>query len=160
MFTLPKSGSEGTTLVEVLVGVSIVAIVSIFVGLSVYQFSVVRNNILDDTNKLYLAEEAYEIIRFLRDADWSNISGLTNNTSYYLQVSTTTVAVGGSYEIIDNKFNRSFLVQPVYRNNSGDIVASTTSGASIDTDAKHLFIYVGDNKSTTTMQAVLVNLPS
>ena len=62
MFTLPKSGSEGTTLVEVLVGVSIVAIVSIFVGLSVYQFSVVRNNILDDTNKLYLAEEAYEII--------------------------------------------------------------------------------------------------
>ena len=160
MFTLPKSGSEGTTLVEVLVGVSIVAIVSIFVGLSVYQFSVVRNNILDDTNKLYLAEEAYEIIRFLRDADWSNISGLTNNTSYYLQVSTTTVAIGGSAEVIDGKFNRSFLVQPVYRNNSGDIVASTTSGASIDTDAKHLFIYVGDNKSTTTMQAVLVNLPS
>lgn len=160
MLTSPKFGGKGTTLVEVLVGVSIVAIVSVFVGVTVYQFSVVRNNILDDTSKLYLAEEAYETIRFLRDADWSNISGLTNDTSYYLQVSTTTVAIGGSPELISGKFNRSFLVQPVYRNGSGNIVASTTSGASIDADAKHLFIYVGDNKSTTTMQAILVNLPS
>lgn len=160
MLKLPKFNLAGTTLVEVLVGVSIVAIVSIFVGVTVYQFSVVRNNILDDTKKLYLAEEAYETIRFLRDVDWSNISGLTNNTRYYLQVSTTTVAIGGTSELIEDRFNRNFLVQPVYRNASGNIVASTTSGASVDTDAKHLFIYVGDSKSTTTMQAILVNLPS
>lgn len=144
---------------EVLIGVSLVTIIAVFVGITVTQFVNTRNVILSDTKKMYLAEEGYEIIRFLRDENWTNISGLSANTYYHLQVSTTTVSIGGSSEVIDGRYHRSFLIQPIYRNGSGNVVASTTAGASLDTDTKKVFIYVGDINGTTTINALLTNLP-
>lgn len=150
---------RGISLVEVLVGVSLIGVVGIFIGITITQFAQIRNNILTDTNKVYLTEEGYEIVRLLRDDNWTNISNLSLNTPYFLQVSTTTLAIGGSSELIDGRYNRGFLVQSIYRNGSGDIVASTTSGAIIDTDARELSVYVGDNNGTNTIKAILVNLP-
>ena len=154
-----QTNKRGVALVEVLIGVSLITIVVAFVGLAVTQFVNIRNVILSDTKKMYLAEEGYEIIRFLRDENWSNISGLTNNTYYFLQVSTTTVSIGGSSELIDGMYNRSFLVQPVYRNNSGSIVAANGAGAALDSDTKKLIVYVSDVNGTTSVSALLTNLP-
>ena len=154
-----QTNNRGVALVEVLIGVSLITIVVAFVGLAVTQFVNTRNVILSDTKKMYLAEEGYEIIRFLRDENWSNISGLTNNTYYFLQVSTTTVSIGGSSELIDGMYNRSFLVQPVYRNNSGSIVAANGAGAVLDSDTKKLIVYVNDANGTTSVSALLTNLP-
>lgn len=159
MTTKFQFGDRGISLVEVLVGVSLIGVVGIFVGVTVTQFAQIRNNILTDTNKVYLTEEGYEIIRLLRDENWTNINSLSLNTPYYLQVSTTTLAIGGSSELIDGRYNRSFLVQSIYRNGSGNIVASTTAGATVDADARELSVYVGDSNGTNTIKGILVNLP-
>lgn len=159
MKTKFQFGDRGISLVEVLVGVALIGVVGIFVSITVTQFAQIRNNILTDTNKVYLTEEGYEIIRLLRDENWTNISSLSLNTPYYLQVSTTTLAIGGSSELIEGRYNRSFLVQSIYRNGSGNIVASTTSGSTIDNDARELSVYVRDVNGTNTIKAVLVNLP-
>lgn len=158
MFQLKKK-NKGVALVEVIIGVSLVSLISIFIGLAVTQFVNTRNVILSDTKKMYLAEEGYESIRFLRDENWSNISSLTSNTYYFLQISTTTVATSGSPEVIDGVYKRSFLIQPVYRGNSGDVVASTSAGAVLDTDTKKIFIFVNDTNGTTSVNALLTNLP-
>lgn len=159
LFLKSKKQNLGVALVEVLIGVSLVAIIGVFISLTVTQYVNTRNIILSDTNKVYLAEEGYEIIRFLRDENWTNISGLSNNTRYYLQVSTSTITIGGTSELIDGKYSRSFLLQPVYRSATGNIVPSGTSGAVLDADARNLFVYVADNNSTTTFEAVVTNLP-
>lgn len=151
--------NRGISLVEVLVGVALIGVVGIFINITVTQFAQIRNNILTDTNKVYLTEEGYEIVRLLRDENWTNISSLSLNTPYYLQVSTTTLAIGGSSELIDGRYNRNFMVQSIYRNGSGNIVASTTAGATVDTDARELSVYVGDSNGTNTIKAILVNLP-
>lgn len=154
-----KSNTKGITLVEVMVGVSLVAVIGVFVGVTVAQFSQTRADILDSAKKAYLAEEGYEILKFLRDEDWNNIDSLTFGVEHYLDVSTTSVAVSGTPEVIDGQFNRNFSLQKVYRDSSDDIVASTTSGATVDDRVKKIFINVGDNNSTTTYEALLANLP-
>lgn len=158
MYKAPKN-YQGVALVEVLIGVSLLAVVGVFVGMTVTQFVTTRNEILAQAKKVYLAEEGYETIRLLRDEDWSNISSLSANTYHYLQVTTSSVAIGGSSESIDGQYQRSFLIQPIYRNAAGDIVASTTVGSAVDSDSKKIFIYVSDNNSTTTVNAVLTHLP-
>ena len=159
MFSKLENNNRGVALVEVLIGISLITIVGVFIGVTITQYVATRNIILSDTNKAYLAEEGYEIIRFLRDENWSNISGLSNNTYYYLQVSTSTLSIGGTPELINSKYHRSFKVQSIYRNASGNIVDSSVAGSVLDTDARNLFVYVADENSTTTFEAILTNLP-
>ena len=159
MLSKLKNNNRGVALVEVLIGISLITIVGVFIGVTITQYVATRNIILSDTNKAYLAEEGYEIIRFLRDENWSNISGLSNNTYYYLQVSTSTLSIGGTPELINSKYHRSFKVQSIYRNASGNIVDSSVAGSVLDTDARNLFVYVADENSTTTFEAILTNLP-
>ncbi|KXJ98309.1 MAG: hypothetical protein UZ19_OD1000741 [Parcubacteria bacterium OLB19] len=154
-----QTNNRGVALVEVLIGVTLVTIIVAFVGLAVTQFVNTRNVILSDTKKMYLAEEGYEIVRYLRDENWSNVSSLTNDTYYFLQVSTTTLSIGGSSELIDGVYNRSFLVQPVYRGASGSIVDQAAAGAVLDSDTKKLIVYVSDTNGTTSVSALLTNLP-
>jgi Tfp pilus assembly protein PilV len=148
---------RGITLVEVLIGVGIAALVGVFVGLTVTQFAEARNVILHDVKKAYLAEEGYELVRFLRDEDWTNLSSLTSHTKYGLDTSTTTISTSASPELIDGTYERSFELRPVYRNSSDTIVASTTSGATVDNNSKEVVIFVADTNGTTTMQALLMN---
>ena len=159
MLSKLKNNNRGVALVEVLIGISLITIVGVFIGVTITQYVATRNIILSDTNKAYLAEEGYEIIRFLRDENWSNISGLSNNTYYYLQVSTSTLSIGGTPELINSKYHRSFKVQSIYRNASGNIVDSSVAGSVLDTDARNLFVYVADENSTTTFEAILTHLP-
>jgi len=159
MFSKNHYNYQGFGLVEVMIGVSLVTVIGVYVSLTVSQFVQVRNQILDDTKKVYLAEEGYEIIKLLRDEDWNNIGSLSLDTSYYLQVATTTLSIGGTSEVIDGQYNRSFLLREVYRNGSGNIVASTTAGSTVDTDSLNVFVYVGDSNSTTSMQSILANFP-
>lgn len=154
-FSRPQAG---ITLIEIVVAIAIIASIVIAVGYAVTTYVEARSHLLIDTKAMYLAEEGYEIVRSLRDDDWSNIGSLANGTIYYLDVTATTIAVGATAEVIDADFVRSFMLELVYRNASDDIVAAATPGATIDPGSKLLIMSVASPNGTTTVQAILTNL--
>lgn len=158
MDTSRRFKTSGVTLVEVLVGISIVVMMLVAIGLAVNNYVAARTALLSDTKAAYLAEEGYEIVRALRDNNWATMSGLTTGTTYYLSVATSTIAVTNTPEVIDGEYLRSFVVYDAYRNGSDDITSSTTVGASADTDMKEVHVSVGGPSGTSTFTGLLGNL--
>ena len=153
-----RTRNHGVTLIEVLIALSIVAVILIVVGFSVTAYVDARKNLLTQTKTTYLLEEGYETLRAIRDTNWSTLSGLTVGTRYYFSLSTTTLAVNTTPEVIDGEYRRSFVVRSVYRNNSKDIVASTTSGATIDANSRQVDISVASSLGTSSASAILTNI--
>lgn len=149
---------SGITLVEVVVGISIIAAAVVAIGFSVNAYVDARAVLLTDVKATYLAEEGYEIVRALRDDDWNTIDALALDTLLYLDVSTTTIAIGGSPEVIDTDFTRSFVLRELYRNGSNDITSSTTAGATVDDEGREIEVYVNGPNGTTSFQAIFTNL--
>ena len=148
----------GVTLVEVITGVAIVSVVLIAIGFSVQAYIEARRTLLINLEATYLAEEGYEIVRSIRDENWTTLSALPLNTTRYLSVSTTTRSITTTPEVTDTDFRRSFKLQSVYRNASDDIVASTAPGATLDSDARKVEMSVAGSNGTTTFEAILTNL--
>ncbi len=150
--------TKGVSLIEVLISISIVSILLVAIGQSINTYAGARATLLNNTKATYLAEEGVEIIRAVRDNSWNTINALPANTLRYLSVSTTTFSVVTTPEVIDSSFRRAFIVRPVYRNSADDIVASTTSGATVDGGSRQIDMYVGGPSGTTTMQVILTNI--
>lgn len=150
--------NKGVSLVEVLVGISILAAMLVVIGNSINNYVAARAALLNNTKATYLAEEGLEIIRAVRDNNWNTIDALPTNTSRYLSVSTTTFSIVTTPEVIDGNFYREFIVRPVHRNASDDIVASTTAGSTVDDGSRQIDMYVGGPTGTTTIQAIITNL--
>lgn len=151
---------RGVTLIEVVIGVSIAALVLVFTTHALMQFVNVGRDVSEKTAALYLAEEGLELIRFERDEAWSEISGLSTASTHYLNATTTGVAITNSPETIDG-FSRSFRIQNVYRNSStDDIVASTTAGSVADTSAKYITVTVSwaSGAKSVSLTSILANL--
>ncbi len=155
MFKIRKN-EAGVSLVEVLVAIAIISIILVAVGFSVTAFVSAREKLLNDTKSLYLAEEGYEILRVIRDDDWNTLDALTREATYYLDVSTTTLAVSTTPEVIDGEFYRSFVLNVAYRNNNDDFVE--TGGTLPDAGTVHVEMSVFGPNGTTTLSALLTNL--
>ena len=115
---------QGITIVESLVGLSILAFIIVFILLSVTLFQSSANLALSNTKATYLAEEGEEFARFIRDNNWTTFSGLINGTTYYFAPSASSVGVTTTPEIIGGTYTRSFTVQDTQRNGFGDFVES------------------------------------
>ncbi len=148
----------GVTLIEVLIAISIITSMLVVVGLSVTAYVNARTELLDDMKAVYLAEEGYEMLRALRDDDWNTLDALTRDTIYYFDVATTTLAVGGTPEVVDGSFARSFVLREVYRDGDDDITASTTSGASVDTEIVEVEVTVVGPSGTSSVTSLLSNI--
>lgn len=154
-----KNTLRGMGILEVVVAVSIVTVVLVFFSNTFVQFINAGKQVSEKTQALYLAEEGLELLRFVRDNNWADISTLTVGTSYSLLLNssvgiTTTPEVTGI-------FRRTFVVSNVYRNAStDDIVASTTVGAVADTQAKYITMNVawGTPTSTISLTTILTHL--
>ena len=153
-----RSLQSGITLIEVIVGVSIIAVSLVAIGFSVTAYVDARSALLTNAKTAYLAEEGYEILRALRDEDWNTIDALPLNTTQYLAVSTTTIGVTNTPEVIDADFSRSFVVRPLYRNATDDVVSSTALGATVDDNGREIEINVIGPAGTSTFEAILTNL--
>ncbi|MDO8569949.1 MAG: prepilin-type N-terminal cleavage/methylation domain-containing protein [bacterium] len=132
MKNLNKNAHPGLTLVEVLIATSIILVFLLaFFGVhNLYLKTAFSNG--EIIKATALAEESLEVIRFLRDSSWdTNIVPLSLDVDYYL------VFVGGVWQVttanifIDNIFERKVRFSAVYRDSSGDIVASS---GTIDTN--------------------------
>lgn len=151
---------KGITAVEILIAVSIAAVVLITASYSIFNFVNSAREVAEKTQALYLAEDGLELIRYVRDNAWTNISTLSLNTPYYLDATSSYVHITTSPETVGD-FSRSIAFQNVYRDSTtDDIVASTTSGSVADNNSKYVTVTVtwGSPTKTVSLSSILVNL--
>lgn len=150
-----NSKQRGIAAVEMLVGIGIVALILVFTTHAIMRFINTGNDIAEKTQALYLAEEALEVVRFLRDDNWDTISDLTNDTAHYLDIDSGAISITGTPEIIEG-FKRSFYISDVYRDNNDSIVASTTVGSSADTSSKYVTAVISWGTPTSTVSLTTI----
>lgn len=141
MRNLLAQARRGVISIEMVVGVSIAGLILVYAMYTVAQFVNNAHVVSEKTQALYLAEDGLELIRFIRDEAWSNVSSLPLNTARYLEVTASAVSVTTTPETV-GEYSRSFTLSNVYRDSDDDIVASTTSGSVADPDSKYVTVNV------------------
>lgn len=120
--------------------VSIIAVYNSMANLSLKNTDAVQAN--------FSLEEGAEIVRVLRDTSWSNISSLTNGTTYRFLWNTSTWVATTSVFMID-QFDRTVVFSAVNRDSNFNIVQS---GGTLDTGTRKATIsvaYQRDGATTT-----------
>src|SRR3989339_536874 len=76
--------TKGSGFVELIIGLSIifVALTSVVSSYNFF-FKVAKNN-TKVIKAEFLLEEGVEVLKFVRDSDWTNISSLSSGSDYYL----------------------------------------------------------------------------
>jgi Tfp pilus assembly protein PilV len=146
--TVTKS-RKGFSLIEVVIGVSIIVIT--LIGL-ISTYNLFLEASFKNTKKIqayYLLEEGVEALRSIRDEGWgTNISGIPTNTSRGLSYNGTKWVVNSSVLMTDGVFFRDFKVFDVYRDAQNDISSSGT----LDSNTKLFTVNVSwwEGAATTT----------
>jgi hypothetical protein len=113
------------------------------------------HEVADETQALYLAEEGQELVRFIRDNDWTNISSLSIGVDYYLDIQTSDITTTATPEVI-GRFTRSFSLEDVERDSDDDIVSS----GSVDSGSRYVTVSVewGTPVRTVSLTSILTNI--
>ncbi|MEK7585744.1 MAG: prepilin-type N-terminal cleavage/methylation domain-containing protein [Patescibacteria group bacterium] len=127
---LPINKQAGFSLVEVLIA-SLIISASIFALVSASTQGIqLSREALQQTQASFILEEGAEAVKSIRDAAWTNISGLTLGSDYYIAYNTGTNTWGltatnpGS---IDSLFTRTIQFGAVSRDGNDDIASSGTT---------------------------------
>lgn len=138
--------------------VSIAALVIVFSTHAIVYFVTAGSDLARKTQALFLAEEALEVARFVRDEDWGEISALTPGNTYYLDVGTSSASIVGSPEVI-GEFTRSIVVEEVSRSSGNDdIVPNGMAGSAVDSGTVLLTAYVSWGNGTTSLSTYLADI--
>lgn len=154
-----QQSQTGAALVEVIIGLFLVLIIVGMVSAAITNYIDARSRLVNEVQKTYLAEEAYEVLRHIRDEDWTTISSLVAGARYQLVVATSSRSIASGVETVLG-YERSFTIAPVYRSSTGDVVPASTPGAVIDVDGRIVTIDVYSTQGTTTVTALLTNFLS
>lgn len=128
---------RGFGLIEILIAVSIVT-ATIFAFTEVATKSVrLTSKALAITQAGFLLDEGVEAVKILRDNAWTNIGGVTNGTTYYLQFSGSAWSLTQTPQTID-AFTRTVVFSSVSRDASDDIATTGT----VDSNTKKVTVTV------------------
>jgi len=135
---LNKKIQSGFFLVEVVIASALAAFIIISL-LSLSQNTVdISKRSVEKTQASYLLEEGVEAVKTVRDANWSNISSLTNGTTYYLSWNGTNWVISTTPSVIDS-FTRTIVFDAVSRDANDDIVSS---GGTVDSRTRKATVTV------------------
>ena len=139
MFFKKDTNSNGFALVEVMIACALVATVTITLLSFAQKGLGLSSRSLRQVQATLLLEEGAEAVKTIRDASWSNISGLTLNTNYYLSYNNTSNvwSLSTTASNIDGIFTRTVVFSSVERDSNDDIV---TTGGTTDTGMKKVTI--------------------
>jgi len=116
--------NQGFLLIEAIVASSIISI-SVIAAMQVSQKSIVVSRQAFHTAQAgFLLEEGAEAVRILRDNVWTNISGLTNGTSYYPTFSGSTWTLSTTPNTV-GVFTRTVSIASVNRDNTTQDISSS-----------------------------------
>jgi len=154
---IKRNKNYGFSLIEVLIACAIISMV-IFAFISTATKNIkISAQSLKQTQANMLLEEGVEAVKSVRDDGWSNISGLTLNTNYYLffnnstnkWILSTNSSLGGGYipvYPIDSIFTRSVRFEEVERDSTTDDISNSGS-TYIDSGTKKVSVTVSFNSS-------------
>lgn len=146
---------QGMGLIEILVVVSIISLsLASLAGLGNFALKI-QHRLKQNTVASFLASEALEATRAVKDGNWTSFNSLptetplhpAKETSFYLWT------LPSGQEII-NDFTRQIIISPVYRDSNFNIVA--TSGT-LDPDTKKVTATVSWNDNGQNQQVSLVD---
>lgn len=145
----------GFGLLEIVIASAVVGVSIFALSSAVVLSSKLQSQSSDKIRANFLAEEAMEAMRFLRDKSWNaNLANLSPGTNYYISFSTTTSqwSVGQTVQpYIDSIFERKISVENVYRDLNYNIVSF---GGAEDVDSKKITATVswaGKGGATSTV---------
>lgn len=153
-----RISTGGITVVEVIIGVTLLSVIVVMVLFTMTLFLQTRSELVKKTKALFLAEEGIELLRYLRDEDWTTVAALSKNTPYSFTISGSTVAVTSASEVIDSTYTRQFVLKTVYRNSTEDLALSGGGGTHDDDESVWVEMNVGYGAGTTTLETVLTNI--
>lgn len=153
--------TRGVSIIEAIVVISVVSVS--FAALLSAAIFFLRGGLLatDQAQALFLLDESFEAIRFLRDGSFStNITPLIGTGTYYLEPNVSGWATTNVNTPVLEKFTRSIVVSEVYRKNSdNDIVpASSVEPKTIDTGTVKVDVVVSWQAGTVQGSTYLSDL--
>ena len=149
---LHKNAYRGFGLIEIVVGAAVLT--TSLLGISFYyqQALKVSQRTGNFVRAGFLMEEGIEVAKFFRDTSWTNISGFTPGTTYYLSWTGSTWATTTTNTFVDGMFERKLVIDNVSRDSNDDIVSS---GGTLDAGTKKATVSVSWNeKGATTTKTV------
>ena len=133
---IKQNKSAGIGLIEIIIASAIIAIaLSALAGLGNFSLKI-QNRLQKNTAASYLASEAIEAARAVKDESWSNLSGLPTDTALFPAQSGNPakwVFSTGS-ETIGN-FSRQIIISNVNRDANDDVAQS---GGVLDSNTKKI----------------------
>lgn len=149
--------TRGISLVEVIIGTALFAVVGALTVQGLWLYFNEATRVREETKALLFAIEGQEMVRGIRDADWSDITALTVGTDYFLSIGAGTLALGGTPEVIDG-YTRTVTVANAYRNSNDELVPQGTPGAVSDPGSRLVTVAVAWDGEEVVLEALLTNI--
>lgn len=151
---------SGLSLVEVVIGVAMVATILVVVTQLISLYLITVKSTQDTLVASYQTEATIEAVRFVRDNDWTTFTSLPTDTALYLERATGSVAFVSTNPTPDAAYQTELYVRSVYRDViSHDLRSSTDSGTYLDSEARLIEAHTDkDGESILSHQMVFTNL--
>jgi hypothetical protein len=153
---MTRALSHGMSLVEVVVGAAIAAVVVAGIATAWSFYGKLANESVRTTQADLLIEEGAEALQYWRDKGWdANIGALALNTPYYIVWNGTDYVATTVATPINSSYTRSVTFSAVYRDASDNIASSGTldAGTRLATISVSLYPTPPGGSATTIMQA-------
>lgn len=155
-----KHRQKGISALEIIIGLALISLS--FLGIFSVSSTALKSihNSTQEIKASFLDEEGLEAIKILRDTSWqNNINGLSVGTNYYLTFNNSIWQATSTNVYIDGVFERSFILENVYRDANDDIASLGT----LDAGTKKITVLVswisGTGATTTkSISTYLTNL--
>lgn len=148
--------NQGFSLIEITV--SLFIITATFLGLYQVFISSISSLTKSEVNSraYFLAQDAMEAVKNIRDRKWDEIENLNLEQAYYPEHQGSEWQLASGSETIDS-YARSIIFENVLRNESGEIVKTSGPGITIDTNMRKATVTVAWTGKHGPKQAVLTN---
>lgn len=149
---------KGFMLVEVVIASAIIVIITFAIVSAAQKGIALSQRALHESQASYLLEEGAEVVKIVRDNNWTTFAALTLGINYYYTYdnasntwSLTTVAPVPS--TIDSLFTRTVVFSSVNRDSATEDIV--TSGGVIDTRTKKVVVTVSWPYNGSTISKTL-----
>lgn len=153
-----RSFTKGMALAEIVIGAAImsIGILAINTSYSTYvQYALANQKNIEAGT---LLEEGLEVITFLRNGAWTNLSNLSTTTTYYIAFTNSNWTATTSPQYVDSLFLRSVAVADVKRDSTDDIASAGTYDANTKKVTVTVSYWQGHSTTTRAISAYLTNI--